>query len=132
MAFAEICWYLAIPDVCWYLAIPDVCWYLAIPDVCWYLAIPDVCWYLALPYIRHSAKLFARYPAISLIYTSRYVEGFTRTMEWADEVHRGVPGQQSRTAAIFRTFMLPSYMDIYGYHYNLNQMLQNSLHAIFK
>jgi hypothetical protein len=32
----------------------------------------------------------------------RYVEGFYRTMEWADEVHRGVPGQQSRTAAIFR------------------------------
>jgi hypothetical protein len=31
-----------------------------------------------------------------------YVEGFYRTMEWADEVHRGVPGQQSRTAAIFR------------------------------
>ena len=30
-----------------------------------------------------------------------YVEGFTRTMEWADEVHRGVPGMQSRTAAIF-------------------------------
>ena len=32
----------------------------------------------------------------------RYVEGFRRTMEWADEVHRGVPGQQSRTAAIFK------------------------------
>lgn len=32
-----------------------------------------------------------------------YVEGFYRTMEWADEVHRGVPGQQSRTAAIFRS-----------------------------
>lgn len=32
-----------------------------------------------------------------------YVEGFHRTMEWADEVHRGVPGQQSRTAAIFRS-----------------------------
>ena len=32
----------------------------------------------------------------------RYVEGFVRTMEWADEVHRGVPGQMSRTAAIFR------------------------------
>jgi len=31
-----------------------------------------------------------------------YVEGFRRTMEWADEVHRGVPGQQSRTAAIFK------------------------------
>ena len=31
-----------------------------------------------------------------------YVEGYNRTMEWADEVHRGVPGQQSRTAAIFR------------------------------
>ena len=25
-----------------------------------------------------------------------------RTMEWADEVHRGVPGRQSRTAAIFK------------------------------
>ena len=23
-------------------------------------------------------------------------------MEWADEVHRGVPGQESRTAAIFK------------------------------
>jgi len=32
-----------------------------------------------------------------------YVEGFTRTMEWADEVHRGVPEMQSRTAAIFRS-----------------------------
>ena len=32
----------------------------------------------------------------------RYVEGFYRTMEWADEVHRGVPGQTSRTAAIFK------------------------------
>ena len=31
-----------------------------------------------------------------------YVEGYHRTMEWADEVHRGVPAQQSRTAAIFR------------------------------
>jgi len=30
-----------------------------------------------------------------------YVEGFERTMEWADEVHRGVPKQTSRTAAIF-------------------------------
>ena len=25
-----------------------------------------------------------------------------RTMEWADSVHRGVPGRESRTAAIFR------------------------------
>jgi len=32
-----------------------------------------------------------------------YVEGYVRTMEWADEVHRGVPGQQSRTAAIFKS-----------------------------
>jgi len=32
-----------------------------------------------------------------------YVSGYHRTMEWADEVHRGVPGQQSRTAAIFRS-----------------------------
>lgn len=32
-----------------------------------------------------------------------YVEGFYRTMEWADEVHRGVPGQTSRTAAIFKS-----------------------------
>jgi len=31
-----------------------------------------------------------------------YVEGFERTMEWADEVHRGVPKQTSRTAAIFK------------------------------
>ena len=31
-----------------------------------------------------------------------YVSGYTRTMEWADEVHRGVPGHTSRTAAIFR------------------------------
>ena len=31
-----------------------------------------------------------------------YVEGYHRTMEWADEVHRGVPAQKSRTAAIFR------------------------------
>jgi len=52
----------------------------------WMFGYGSLIWKIDFPFIRR---------------VTGYVEGFTRTMEWADEVHRGVPGNQSRTAAIF-------------------------------
>ncbi|XP_023332299.1 uncharacterized protein LOC111704317 [Eurytemora carolleeae] len=48
-----------------------------------------------------------------------YVEGYTRTMEWADEVHRGVPGQESRTAAIFKSKNMKE--RVWGVSYEISQ-----------
>jgi len=48
-----------------------------------------------------------------------YVQGFVRTMEWADEVHRGVPGNQSRTAAIFESKSIAD--KVWGVSYEISQ-----------
>lgn len=48
-----------------------------------------------------------------------YVEGYVRTMEWADEVHRGVPKQKSRTAAIFESDN--PHDRVYGVVYEISQ-----------
>jgi hypothetical protein len=57
-------------------------------------------------------------------------------MEWADEVHRGVPGQQSRTAAIFRLFFKLNSSSAVGrfpnfYRRHLQDTFQTKLDPIF-